>query len=155
MPTLLERVFAIRESAGNTARLASLFPFRINILAAVIVGCCFFDDGSAVAGEGHCNDVDGTDPAALARCIVEELCIEGIYHPPRSVSLSAAVVAAYRDQEFDVTQQHFRLAVRFRKRAGASVGQCGYTGPNRFMFSLVEPNTPTGLAVTFDPDWTY
>ncbi len=155
MPTLLEKIFAKTESAGTTTPPARVFPFNINKLAAIILGCCQMATAPALAGEGECIGVDGSDQAAMGRCIIEELCIEGIYHLPRSVSLSKEAVAAYHDQEFDVTLQHFRLEVRFRKRAGAAVGQCGYTGPNRFMFSLVEPNPPSGLAVVFDPDWTY
>ena len=86
---------------------------------------------------------------------MQALCIEGIYDPPRSVRLEEAAVLAYTDREFDVTEQHFRLEVRFRKRAGAVVGQCGYTGPTTFMFSLVEPISETEIGVRFDPDWTY
>ncbi|MCR9072358.1 MAG: hypothetical protein NXI18_11615 [Alphaproteobacteria bacterium] len=92
---------------------------------------------------------------SLPACIVTQLCIEGIYDPPRSIDLPAAAVQAYRQAEMDIRVKHFRLEVRFRKRAGAETGQCGYTGPNRFMYSLVEPAGPTRLAVTFDPAWTY
>lgn len=87
--------------------------------------------------------------------MIEQLCIQGIYDPPRSVRLSAEAVAAYRAQAMDVATAHFRLDVSFRKRAGAAVGQCGYQGPTTFMFSLVEPVSDTEIEVRFDPDWVY
>lgn len=86
---------------------------------------------------------------------MNQLCIEGIYDPPRSVDLPAPAVEAYRREEIDVFIRHFRLDVRFRKRADAEIGQCDYTGPTRFMYSLVQPTSATNIAVTFDPAWTY
>lgn len=109
----------------------------------------------AAAETGACPGVDGSDRERLAACIINELCVEGIYDPPRSVDLPAAAVDAYKALEIDAFVKHFRLDVRFRKRAGAAIGQCGYTGPTRFMYSLVEPTSATNLAVTFDPTWTY
>lgn len=111
--------------------------------------------GTAAAGTGSCPGVDGSDAEKLAACVINELCIEGIYDPPRSINLPTAAVDAYRRAEMDAFQTHFRLDVRFRKRAGADTGQCGYTGPTRFMYSLVAPTSDTNLGVTFDPDWTY
>jgi|GEM_PF-5311442 len=129
--------------------------FKISILAALIGVCCQTLPAPAAAETGTCPGVDGTDHPALASCIVEELCVEGIYDPPRSVDLPTAAVEAYTREEIDVSVKHFRLDVRFRKRAGATIGQCGYTGPTKFMFSLVEPTSATNIAVTFDPSWTY
>ncbi|MEQ8587557.1 MAG: hypothetical protein RLO01_19385 [Thalassobaculaceae bacterium] len=114
-----------------------------------------FSASPALAATGACPGIDGDGSGDLAACIVNQLCIEGIYDPPRSIDLPAAAVEAYRHAEIDVEVRHFRLEVRFRKRAGADIGQCGYTGPTRFMYSLVKPTSPTNIAVTFDPDWTY
>lgn len=111
--------------------------------------------GGAQASVGGCPGVDGRDPEALARCIIEQLCIKGIYDPPRSVRLSADAVTAYRALDLDAVAVHYRLDVTLRKRAGAAVGQCSYQGPNRFMFSLVEPVSDTEIEVRFDPDWVY
>lgn len=109
----------------------------------------------AAAGTGTCPRLEDGSDGAIAACIVNELCVEGIYDPPRSVDLPKVAVEAYRQKEIDILVQHFRLEVRFRKRAGADIGQCGYTGPTKFMYSLVEPTSPTNIAVTFDPNWTY
>lgn len=65
------------------------------------------------------------------------------------------MVEAYRRAEIDTLVRYFRLEVQFRKRADADIGQCGYTGPTKFMYSLVQPTSPTTIAVTFDPNWTY
>lgn len=130
--------------------------FNFNILAAVSGLCCQILAASpATAGTGTCPDLAENDEANLAACIVNQLCVEGIYDPPRSIDLPAAAVDAYRHEEIDILVRHFRLEVRFRKRAGADIGQCGYTGPTKFMYSLVEPTSPTNIAVTFDPNWTY
>jgi len=104
---------------------------------------------------GTCPGVDGHDPKALAQCVIHQLCIEGIYDPPRSVRLPAGAVAAYRAQAMDAAAAHYRLDVTFRKRAGAVVGQCSYQGPNRFMFSLIEPVSDTEIGVRFDAGWVY
>lgn len=128
---------------------------KISTLAAALGVCCQALSGPAAAAEGACPGVDGSNVAALGQCILQQLCVEGIYDPPRSIALSGPAMRAYIDQELDVSMRHFRLDVRFRKRADAETGQCGYTGPSRFMFSLVAPASPTTLAVTFDPAWTY
>lgn len=148
-----------KKSAGRKPGTARQKLFGINILAAVIGVCCqilsAFSASPALAAKGVCPGIGGDGSGDLAACIVNQLCIEGIYDPPRSVDLPAAAVEAYRRAEIDVEVRHFRLEVRFRKRAGADIGQCGYTGPTRFMYSLVEPAGPTTLTVTFDPAWTY
>lgn len=87
--------------------------------------------------------------------MLQEACIEGIYDSPRTLALPPAAIAAYRAADIDVSDRHFKLFVRFRKRAGSPNGQCDYEGPNRFMFSLVAPASPTTLQVNFDPDWVY
>lgn len=111
--------------------------------------------GPAAASEGLCPGVDGSDPVALEQCVLKEACIEGIYDPPRTLALSPAAITAYRAAEIDVSDRHFKLYVRFRKRADSANGQCDYEGPNSFMFSLVEPASPTTLQVSFDPKWVY
>jgi hypothetical protein len=129
--------------------------FSISILAAITGLCCQAFVSSASADTGTCPGLgDGNGPD-LAACIVNALCIEGIYSPPRSIELPAEAVEAYRRAEIDTVVRHFRLEVQFRKRAGADIGQCGYTGPTKFMYSLVQPTSPTNIAVTFDPAWTY
>ncbi len=92
---------------------------------------------------------------ALEQCLLKEICIEGIYDPPRTLSLPSAAITAYRAAEIDVSDRHFKLYVRFRKRADSANGQCDYESPNSFMFSLVEPASPTTVQVTFDPKWVY
>lgn len=128
---------------------------KFSILAAISGVCCQILVLPAAAETGSCPGVDGADTRKLGACIVNELCVQGIYDPPRSIDLPADAVEAYRREELDVFIKHFRLDIRFRKRAGAAIGQCGYTGPTKFMYSLVEPTSPTNIAVTFDPSWTY
>ncbi|WPZ34310.1 hypothetical protein T8K17_24145 [Thalassobaculum sp. OXR-137] len=140
-------------SAGRTAAPTRGIIFYFSILAANIGVCCQPSD--AVADTGTCPGIASGDGPGLAACIVNELCIEGIYSPPRSIDLPQEVVEAYRDAEIDIAVRHFRLDVRFRKRAGAEIGQCGYTGPTKFMYSLVQPASATNITVTFDPNWTY
>lgn len=111
--------------------------------------------GSAWASEGACPGVDGSDSAALEACLLTQVCIEGIYHPPRTVVLVPRAMQAYRAAEMDVSGRHFKLEVRFRKRANSLSGQCDYESPQRFMFSLVEAGGPDTLKVSFDPDWVY
>ena len=109
----------------------------------------------AAADVGACPDIGSAEGGDLAACIVNELCIAGIYSPPRSIEVPAAIVERYRATEIDTLVRHHRLDVQFRKRAGSDIGQCGYTGPSKFMYSLVQPTSPTTIAVTFDPAWTY
>lgn len=148
-----------KKSAGRKPATARRNPFNFSILAAASGLCCHAlgsaIPATALAGSGTCAGIDAGGDGDLAACIVNQLCVEGIYDPPRSVDLPEAAVAAYRNAEMDIEVRHFRLEVRFRKRAGADIGQCGYTGPTRFMYSLVEPAGPTTLTVTFDPAWTY
>lgn len=99
--------------------------------------------------------MDGSDAVALEDCLLTQVCIEGIYDPPRTILLVPGAMAAYRAAEMDVYGRHFKLEVRFRKRADALSGQCDYESPRRFMFSLVEPDGPNTLKVRFDPDWVY
>jgi hypothetical protein len=144
-----------QNSAGRTPTQTREIPFYFSILAATLGLCCQAFASPATADTGTCpGPVDGGGPD-LAACIVNELCIEGIYSPPRSIDLPAEAVDAYRRAEIDILVRHFRLEVQFRKRAGADIGQCGYTGPTKFMYSLVQPASPTTITVTFDPNWTY
>ncbi|WP_420562082.1 hypothetical protein [Thalassobaculum sp.] len=140
-------------SAGRTPTRTRGILFYFSILAAILGVCCQPSD--AAADTGTCPGIDPGDGPGLAACIVNELCIEGIYSPPRSIDLPQELVEAYRRAEIDTLVRHFRLEVQFRKRAGADIGQCGYTGPTKFMYSLVQPTSPTNIAVTFDPNWTY
>ena len=128
-----------QKHAGKTTRPASGFILYINALAAVTGLCCQIWAAPAMASEGQC----------------PEVCIEGIYDPPRTLALPPAAITAYRAAEIDVSDRHFKLYVRFRKRADSANGQCDYESPNSFMFSLVEPASPTTLQVTFDPKWVY
>ncbi|WP_028795144.1 hypothetical protein [Thalassobaculum salexigens] len=142
-------------SAGRKPARTRGILFYFSILAATIGLCCQLLPASASADTGTCPGLGQGDGPDLAACIVNQLCIEGIYSPPRSIELPAEAVEAYRQAEIDTLVRHFRLEVQFRKRAGADIGQCGYTGPTKFMYSLVEPTSPTTIAVTFDPNWTY
>jgi hypothetical protein len=128
---------------------------NFNILAALVGVCCQILATNTSADTGSCPDLQTGDGPDLAACIVNQLCNEGIYSPPRSIELPAEAVEAYRRAEIDTLVRHFRLEVQFRKRAGAEIGQCGYTGPTKFMYSLVAPTSATNIAVTFDPAWTY
>ena len=144
-----------QKHAGKTTRPASGFKLYINGLAAVSGLCCQLWAAPALTSEGQCPGVDGSDPVALEQCLLKEICIEGIYDPPRTLSLPSAAITAYRAAEIDVSDRHFKLYVRFRKRADSANGQCDYESPNSFMFSLVEPASPTTVQVTFDPKWVY
>lgn len=154
-----------QKHAGKTALPASCFYKYFNVLAAVTLLCCqvlaaasglgSVGGASAWASEGTCPGVDGGDLAALEDCLLNQVCIEGIYDPPRTVVLAPRAMETYRAVEIDVSGRHFKLEVRFRKRAGTLSGQCDYESPRRFMFSLVESGGPDTLKVSFDPDWVY
>lgn len=152
-PNLRLNAVDAENSAGKKPGRTRGILFNFSILAAVFGVCCQPPD--AFADTGTCPDVGPQGGPDLAACIVNELCIAGIYSPPRSIELSASAVEAYRKAEIDTLVRHHRLDVQFRKRAGADIGQCGYTGPTKFMYSLVQPVSATKITVTFDPNWTY
>jgi len=153
--TFLHHLLDPQNDGARKPAPASRNRLLFSTLAAAAGLCCQFWTAPASASEGTCPGVDGRDIAALETCVVHQICIEGIYDPPRSVALDTAAMAAYRAAEMDVTERHYKLEVRFRKRADASTGQCGYQSAERFMFSIVEQTAPSVLKVSFDPDWVY